>query len=146
MLFIKNKPAQKEPALIQILIVCWKTGRDDTMFEWVKKLLFDRDGKRPATKRLTAKDQAERRGFVTITCKECGKTFTLPENVQHWPDYCQECRAKHRPVEPITRKCRRCGKSFTFPSNAKHWPKYCPECQAKKVRKVKKNSIGFPSV
>ena len=107
------------------------------MFGWLKKLLFDRDGKKPEER--AAKDQAERRGFVTITCKKCGKTFTLPEDVQHWPDYCQECRAKYRPVEPITRKCRRCGKAFIFPSNAKHWPKYCPECQAKKGRKGRKS-------
>ena len=135
------------------------------MFDWLKKLLFDRDGKKPAAKDLAAKepthsqakvqsaknraerrvkdraekDQAERRGFVTFTCKECGKTFTLPENVQHWPDYCQECRAKYHPDEPVTRKCRRCGKSFTFPSDARPWPRYCPECQEKKGRKGRKS-------
>ena len=111
-----------------------KDRKDDVMFDWLKKLLFDQDGKRPA-----AKDQSERRGFVTITCKECGKTFTLPENVQHWPGYCQECRAKYHPDEPVTRKCRRCGKSFTFPSDARPWPGYCPECQAKKGRKGRKS-------
>lgn len=112
-----------------MVIACRKAGRDDMMFGWLQKLLFDRDGKRP--KKRAAKDQAGRRGFITVTCKKCGKTFTLPEDVQHWPDYCQECRAKYRPVEPITRKCRRCGKAFIFPSNAKHWPKYCPECRKK---------------
>ena len=68
-------------------------------------------------------------GMITRTCRKCGKVITLPENVQHWPDYCQECRAKYRLVEPITRKCRGCGKDFTFSSDAPHWPKYCPECQ-----------------
>ena len=72
-----------------------------------------------------------RTGLVTRTCKRCGKTFTLPESVQHWPNYCQECRVKFRPVEMITRTCRRCGSQFTFPSTAKHWPHYCRECQAK---------------
>ena len=129
-----------------------KDRKDDVMFDWLKKLLFDQDGKRPAAKDLAAKDRVgrrakdqtekertERRGFVTITCKECGKTFTLPEDVQHWPDYCQECRAKYHPDEPVTRKCRRCGKSFTFPSDARPWPRYCPECQAKKGRKGRKS-------
>ena len=72
------------------------------------------------------------RGMVTRTCKKCGKTFTLPEEVQHWPDYCQECRRKYKIVDQITRKCRGCGEEFTFPSNIRHWPNYCRECQAKR--------------
>ena len=71
-------------------------------------------------------------GLITRKCKKCGKTFTLPEEVQHWPDYCQECRRKYRIVEQITRTCRGCGKEFTFPSNVWHWPNYCRECQAKR--------------
>ena len=43
-------------------------------------------------------------GTITRTCKLCGKTFTLPEEVQHWPDTCQACRAKYRPAERITRQ------------------------------------------
>ena len=93
------------------------------MFERLKKLFTGRV-KNPNT---------PQRGMITRTCKICGKTFTLPENVQHWPDCCQECRAKYRPVENITRKCRKCGKTFTFPSNAPRWPKYCPECQKKRA-------------
>ena len=69
-------------------------------------------------------------GTITRTCKLCGKTFTLPEEVQHWPDTCQACRAKYRPVERITRKCRRCGRSFTFEASGDPWPKVCPDCRA----------------
>ena len=93
------------------------------MFERLKKL-FTRKVKNPET---------PQREMITRTSKICGKTFTLPENVQHWPDCCQECRAKYRPVENITRKCRKCGKTFTFPSNAPRWPKYCSECQKKRA-------------
>ena len=93
------------------------------LFDWLKKLFARRE-----------RDQASP-GMITRTCKLCGKTFTLPEEVQHWPDYCQACRAKYQPVETITRACRRCGKDFTFPSSERHWPKYCQACQA--VRKGK---------
>ena len=55
------------------------------MFDWLKKLLFDQDGKRAA-----AKDQSERRGFVTITCKEAGhkKVPALWEEL-HLPVRCE---------------------------------------------------------
>ena len=96
------------------------------MFERLKKL-FTRKVKNPET---------PQREMITRTCKICGKTFTLPENVQHWPDCCQECRAKYRPVENITRKCRKCGKTFTFPSNAPRWPKYCPTGEEKLTSEV----------
>lgn len=76
--------------------------------------------------------KARTAGMITRTCKVCGKTFTLPEEVQHWPDLCQECRAKHRPVETIRRRCRRCGREFTFASSEKRWPEYCPACRAKR--------------
>ena len=66
-------------------------------------------------------------GTITRTCRSCGKTFTLPENVQHWPDYCRECRAK-APAQTVTRKCRGCGKEFTFLSTDDPWPKYCRDC------------------
>ena len=92
------------------------------MFEWLK-LYFTKRNRHP---------KPSERGMITRTCKICGKTFTLPEDVQYWPDCCQECRAKYQPVEDITRKCRKCGKAFTFPSNARHWPKYCPECREKR--------------
>ncbi len=69
---------------------------------------------------------------ITRTCRICGRTFTLPEAVQHWPDCCQECRAKYRPVETITRTCRGCGQRFTFEASAGKWPKYCGRCQAKR--------------
>lgn len=83
------------------------------------------------------------RGMVTRTCKKCGKTFTLPEEVQHWPDYCQECRRKYKIVDQVTRKCRGCGKEFTFPSNIRHWPNYCRECQEnRKSRKQNQNGIN----
>lgn len=90
------------------------------------------------TPQYTQADQAGLRaehGMITRKCKKCGKTFTLPEEVQHWPDYCQECRRKYRIVEDITRTCRGCGKEFTFPSNVWHWPNYCRECQAKRKRR-----------
>lgn len=74
------------------------------------------------------------RGMITRTCKLCGQKFTLPEEVQSWPDCCQECRAKYRPAEKITRACRGCGRSFTFDSSEKRWPKYCQDCQAKRNR------------
>jgi DNA-directed RNA polymerase subunit RPC12/RpoP len=87
------------------------------VFEWLKKLMT------PKT---------SQHGMITRTCRVCGKTFTLPEDVQHWPDMCQECRAKYRPVQPVSRKCAKCGKTFEFSSNERRWPKYCPECQSKK--------------
>ena len=98
-----------------------------TMFAWLKKLFAERDRHPKKTER----------GTITRTCKICGKTFTLPENVQSWPDCCQECRAKYRPAETITRKCRKCGKTFTFPSNARHWPKYCRECRQRRSSRGK---------
>ena len=88
------------------------------MFDWLKRLF----------------STGIKTGMITRTCKICGKTFTLPENVQHWPDCCPECRAKYQPVEPISRKCRGCGKTFTFPSDLKRWPKYCRECRGKRRR------------
>ncbi len=123
------------------------------MFDWIKRVIFrgksdkksikaedeiqntiqEPDGKQstesfPENKAGTWAE----RGMITRTCKKCGKTFTLPEEVQHWPDYCQECRRKYEIVEQITRKCRGCGKEFTFPSNIRHWPNYCRDCQAKR--------------
>ncbi|MBR3350054.1 MAG: hypothetical protein IKG55_08265 [Solobacterium sp.] len=83
------------------------------MLKWIKKL-------------FSAKPE---QGMITRTCRICGKTFTLPEDVQSWPDCCPKCRAKVQPVEDITRKCARCGKTFTFPSDTRRWPKYCPECR-----------------
>ena len=102
------------------------------MLEWVKKMLAGTD-RHPKKSEI---------GMITRTCKFCGKTFTLPENVQHWPDCCQECRAKYRPVENITRKCRKCGKTFTFPSNAPRWPKYCLECREKRIAGRKRRTSG----
>ena len=92
------------------------------MFDWLKRL-FARKGPVQSPP-----------GTITRTCRICGKTFTLPEEVQHWPDCCQVCRAKYRPVETITRACRRCGKDFTFESSAGRWLKYCPECQVERRR------------
>ena len=86
------------------------------MFDWLK--------------RLFARNRQASPGTITRTCKRCGKTFTLPEEVQHWPDYCQECRAKYRLSEEITRTCGRCGQAFTFSSSENPWPKYCPACRA----------------
>ena len=60
----------------------------------MKKLFFRND---PQTAAGISAPRAETPGTVTRTCRYCGKTFTLPENVQHWPDACQECRAKLRP-------------------------------------------------
>ena len=71
-------------------------------------------------------------GMITRTCKRCGKTFTLPEEVQHWPDMCQACRAKYRPAERVTRRCHRCGRPFTFDASVGRWPKTCPDCRAKR--------------
>ena len=81
---------------------------------------------------LAGGGKARAAGTITRTCKVCGKTFTLPEEVQHWPDLCQECRAKHRPAETIRRKCRRCGREFAFASSEKRWPEYCPACREKR--------------
>ena len=93
------------------------------MLEWLRSLLIG-NGRDPAP------------GTITRTCRRCGKTFTLPEEVQHWPDYCQACRAEVRPSEPITRVCRGCGRSFTFSSSERRWPKRCPACQARRDRKA----------
>ena len=80
--------------------------------------------------------------MIRETCRVCGKTYTLPESVQHWPGICQECRAGYRPSEQITRVCRACGKSFTFLSDVRRWPEYCEACQAKRHRGQK--SPGKP--
>jgi predicted Zn-ribbon and HTH transcriptional regulator len=109
-----------------------KDEEGSSVFERLKKLF---------TKRVKHREPSQP-GMITRTCKICGKTFTLPENVQHWPDCCQECRAKYRPVENITRKCRKCGKTFTFPSNAPRWPKYCPECREKRIAGRKRRTSG----
>ena len=85
------------------------------MLKWLKSLFA---GGRPGT--------------ITRTCKYCGRTFTLPEEVQSWPDCCPECRAKYQPAEAITRVCRGCGRRFSFDSSARRWPTYCPECRAKR--------------
>jgi hypothetical protein len=98
----------------------------------MKKLLFGKDTKTAAGAPVL---RAETPGMITRTCRYCGKTFTLPENVQHWPDACQECRAKLLPEELITRVCRRCGKSFTFPSSAPRWPRICDECRNRKEKR-----------
>ena len=123
------------------------------MLDWIKrkisrekpdeKTITIEDGKQTTDSEISGKQSPEsfpenkagtwvERGMITRTCKKCGKTFTLPEEVQHWPDYCQECRRKYKIVEQITRKCRGCGKEFTFPSNIRHWPNYCRDCQAKR--------------
>ena len=75
------------------------------------------------------RDPTERQGSIIRTCRKCGNTYTLPENVQHWPDYCQACRAR-APAQAVTRKCRGCGNEFTFPSSERRWPNYCRDCQA----------------
>ena len=87
------------------------------MLEWLKALLAG---------------GGQGRGTVTRTCKRCGRTFTLPEEVQHWPDLCQACRAASPSAETVTRACRRCGRQFTFASSEARWPKYCPDCRAQK--------------
>ena len=84
-----------------------------------------------------ARERASR-GTITRTCKRCGRMFTLPEEVQHWPDYCQECRAKYRPEEAISRVCGRCGKRFTFSSTERQWPKTCPDCRAGRFERTKR--------
>ena len=71
----------------------------------------------------------------TVTCRICGKTVSLPENVQYWPGYCEECRAEHRPNQMITRTCRKCGTAFTFSSSEQHWPKFCRECRKKQKKR-----------
>ena len=93
-----------------------KGGAD--MLKWLRRML----------------DRAAQRGGGTLTrtCKRCGKTFTLPENVQSWPDLCFDCRALGQ-GETVTRKCRRCGKAFTFPASSKIWPKFCPACRARRM-------------
>ena len=90
------------------------------MLEWLKRLL--------------AGSGPRQTGMITRTCKRCGKTFTLPEEGQHWPDYCQACRGKVRATETVTRMCRRCGRSFTFPSSEARWPKECPDCRARRLK------------
>ncbi|MBQ8094755.1 MAG: hypothetical protein IJ242_14460 [Clostridia bacterium] len=100
---------------------------DVQMLEWLRKLFR---GDVPAESSVKTENAATA-GMITRTCRNCGKTFTLPENVQYWPDYCQTCRAKIRPVETIRRKCRRCGKEFTFVSSINPWPVCCDNCAGK---------------
>ena len=102
------------------------------MFDWLKRLPFGKGGNSASAADRPKPTAGRRTGMVTRTCKLCGKTFSLPEEVQHWPDCCQECRAKHRPAEIITRTCRECGRSFQFDASARQWPKYCQDCQLKR--------------
>ena len=81
--------------------------------------------------------------MVKVTCRICGKTYMLPEDVQHWPNFCQECRAKYRPSEVITRTCRKCGKEFTFSSSLEHWPKFCSECQERYKKQKRRRAFPF---
>lgn len=104
------------------------------MLIWLQALL-GRNGQNSASASDAPGHGTEQRpGMITRTCRLCGKTFTLPEAVQHWPDCCQECRAKHRPAETVTRTCQGCGRSFTFDSSVRRWPKYCRDCQARRAR------------
>ena len=93
--------------------------------------MIDRLKTLPGNGQTRGTGKSDRSGMITRTCMVCGKTFTLPEEVQHWPTCCQACRAEYRPVEAITRVCRGCGQRFTFPSSTPRWPKYCPACRAK---------------
>ena len=99
------------------------------MFDWLNRLFSGSSQSPQNTEKNRSGD-----GMITRKCRMCGKVIILPENVQYWPDCCQECRAKYRPVEMITRKCRSCQKNFSFRSDVRNWPKYCGECQAKKKR------------
>jgi hypothetical protein len=29
-------------------------------------------------------------------CRSCGKIFTFPSNIRHYPNYCKDCRAKFK--------------------------------------------------
>lgn len=73
----------------------WK-WRTNNLFERIKKM-FHTSG---FFTRRSKMHRAEH-GMITRTCRKCGKTITLPEDVQYWPDYCQECRVKYRPVQEI---------------------------------------------
>ena len=79
----------------------------------------------------------EPEGLYTNEMYLGGMSSSLPEDVQYWPDYCQECRAK-APAQTITRKCRGCKTMFTFLSTDKHWPNYCGECRAGREEKMRR--------
>ena len=108
-----------KPVIIVPMNMKW---RCHGLFKWIKRLFTP----------------APRHGMITRTCRNCGRTFSLPEDVQYWPDYCLECRQK-APEQTITRKCRGCGKMFSFSSTAKRWPNYCRECQAGRKAQQQKN-------
>ena len=42
-----------------------------------------------------AKKKDSRR-IIRRTCKSCGRPFTFPSTVPHWPRYCRECRKNYR--------------------------------------------------
>ena len=90
------------------------------MFAWLKKLFRS----------------SERNGNSTRICLICGKSFTLPEDVQSWPDLCTECRAKLPGPQQITATCRRCGKNYIFSIADRYWPRLCPDCRARHTERV----------
>ncbi|MBQ9008665.1 MAG: hypothetical protein IJ088_04955 [Clostridia bacterium] len=38
----------------------------------------------------------EYRKMIKRTCKSCGRPFSFPSTIQHWPRYCRECRKNYR--------------------------------------------------
>lgn len=77
---------------------------------------------------------------ITLTCRECGKTFTFTAGEQEFyaakgfqnrPQRCKECRSHKKPRETYTGVCAACGREATVPFRPKEdRPLYCSECFA----------------
>ena len=43
-----------------------------------------------------AKKKSSPKNILTMKCKECGKFFTFPNTLAHYPNYCPNCRKTHQ--------------------------------------------------
>ena len=95
------------------------------MFEWLKKLVH----KEPAA----VVEVPETPKLMEKPCLNCGQPVFFDPSWDHIPNYCRECKRKHRQdhevIRVMRRKCRQCGKEFTFPGNLRHYPNYCRKCR-----------------
>ena len=120
-------PAPNQPT--RTCIACKKQFFYNPAWKHVPDLCYDCKEKIHGHKRV-GKDHADR---IKVTCKDCGRVFTVPRNTEFPPNYCRACKERYQQRNPqiILRECKECGKQFAFPSTVKHYPNYCKECRMK---------------
>ena len=60
---------------------------------------------------MKEKEEKQRAGAprkIKRKCRECGRIFTFPNTLEHYPTYCPNCRKKHQ--AEMKEKYRRSGK------------------------------------